>query len=63
MKAAERDEVTLAGLLIPLQSRRHAQSLTPMIAPLKPKPGLSGPPGLPLAAGMPQAYQGGGEPI
>ena len=27
-----------------LQSRRHAQSLTPMIAPLKPKPGLSGPP-------------------
>jgi hypothetical protein len=42
--AAESNEVALPGLLIALQSPRHAGMLMPTTAPLKPKSGLSGPP-------------------
>ena len=54
MEAAERDKVILTGSLVALQSRRHVGRLTRTVAPLKPNPGLSGPPASPPATSQPQ---------
>jgi hypothetical protein len=44
MIATERNEMALSGFLNSFQTPRHKGSLRPETTPLKPKPGLSGPP-------------------
>jgi hypothetical protein len=44
MIATEGNEMALSGLLKSLQTPRHKGRLRPETTPLKPKPGLNGPP-------------------
>ena len=44
MIATERDEMALSGFLKSFQTPRHKGRLRPETTPLKPKPGLNGPP-------------------
>ena len=53
MIAAEGDEVTVSGLLEPLQTPRHRVGVRRGKSPLKPKEGLSGPPVMEEMVGQP----------
>jgi hypothetical protein len=48
MIATERSEMALSEFLKSLQTPRHKGRLRPATNPLKPKPGLNGPPAVPF---------------
>ena len=58
MIATERSEMALSGFLKSLQTPRHKGRLRPATNPLKPKPGLNGPPAVPFVLLGPEGVAG-----